>query len=302
MAIHRFDAVVIGGGIAGLSAALALARANRTVLLLDGGEKRHAASQYMHNLIGYDGVERTQFYAQAHAGLAAYAHLYHWDMQAEEVVRQDDGFVLRLEGGEQAHARAIILATGLYDVLPDVPGMEALWGRRVLHCLYCHGYEVRERPLGFYGKADHVFDFLKSYLHLSRDITVFFDGDEPGPMVAAQLQMLGVKQHRGIITLLQEQGDGLAMTFEDGSSAEVAALFVRPRTEQYSPLAAQLGCAIDAQGAIGTDAWGRTRVAGIYAAGDAAGQLQQLASAQASGLHAAVALNHDLNERAWKLV
>lgn len=301
MEIQQFDAVVVGGGVAGLSATLTLARGNRRVLLLDGGAKRHAPAAVMHNLIGYDGAERAEFYERAHADLAAYEHVYHWDMQAVEAVKQEHGFVLTLEGGEQVQARSVILATGLSDMLPDVPGMDAFWGKYVLHCLYCHGYEVRDQPLGFYAKPEYVFDFLKSYTHLSGDITVFFDGADPGPMVAARLQMLGIKYQTGVITLLREQDDGLVVSCENGKNTQVAAMFIRPPSQQRSPLPALLGCFIDGQGVIGTDAWGRTRVAGVYAAGDAAGQLQQLASAIASGLHAAVALSHDLNEQAWKV-
>ncbi len=292
-----FDCVVIGGGAAGLSATLTLARANRKVLLLDGGAKRNDASSHIHNLLGHDGMERAAFYAQAHAQLEAYDNLYHWDLMAEYVMPKPGGFIIRVEGDEEVEAPTIVLATGLRDVLPGVPGLDALWGTRVLHCAYCHGYEVRGRRIGLYAKPKDIYAMLEANLNISDDIVVFFDEHVPDEAMRATLERLGIAHYSQFVERLDETADGVAVVLEGGERVDVAALFIKPGREQRSGLPDLIGCQRYPSSEIMIDVWGRTSVAGVYAAGDAAGSYAQLASSISSALHAAVAVNIDLNHR-----
>ncbi|MBA4275065.1 MAG: thioredoxin reductase [Alphaproteobacteria bacterium] len=294
-AIPTFDVVVVGAGVAGLQATLTLARARRRVLLLDGGPQRHAVSSHMHNMIGADGMERTAFFDAAHATIAQYEEAYHVAGEAVSVVPTEDAFVLTLAGGEEVMCAAVLLTTGLHDVLPEVAGMQALWGTRVLHCAYCHGYEVGGRAIGLYAKPAYVFDLLEANLNLSPDITVFFDDEATDARLVEQAEALGVRVVTTPIAQVTQTADGVGVVLTDGTTCEVAALFVKPVQVQRSSLPQAMGCSINERGFIAADGWGRTSVPWVYAAGDAAGAYAQLASSVAAGLHAAVIINADFN-------
>lgn len=290
-----FDALVVGGGVAGLAAALTLGRANRYAMLLDGGVPRNAPSKTIHNLLGHDGEDREAFYARAHAEISAYEKLYHWDLNAVRIDPVENGFAAVLETGEEVLARTVIFATGIRDILPDAPGFVELWGSRVLHCAYCHGYELRDGAIGIYAHPRDVFTLLEANYSIARQITVFFEEEAPSPEMMARLTVLGIAYATAPVVGLEAHAQGVDVVLATGARKQVSALFIKPGREQRSPLPEQLGCAFYDTGDIAIDAWGRTHVPGIYAVGDAAGHYAQLASAIASGLHAGVAVNIDLN-------
>jgi len=293
-----YDVVVVGGSFAGLSAALQLVRARRRVLIVDAGMPRNRFSPAAHGFLTQDGTAPRDFLAQAARQVAAYptAELARGEVvQARALERR---FAVTLGDGREETAARLVLATGVHDELPAVPGLEERWGRSVLHCPYCHGYEVRDRPLGIL--ATHAMTPHKALLLPDWGPTTYFThgGFAPDAEQAARLSARGIQvESSPIVELLGPEGALEAVRLEDGRVLPLAALFVTPRSRPASPLAAQLGCAID-EGPMGpyvrVDDWKATTVPGVYAAGDTATPMHSITLATAAGALAGVGAHQSL--------
>src|SRR3954471_10971795 len=206
---ETYDVVIIGGGAAGLSGALALGRARRSVLVVDGGAPRDAPAAEMHNYLGRDGTRPADLLAAGRAEVAGYGG----SVVEGEVVsarREDDGFIVALADGRAVRARRLLVTTGLVDELPPVPGLAERWGHDVLHCPYCHGWEVRDRSIGVLSTGPG--GVLKALLwrQWSADVTLFLHtGPEPTGEEAAQLAARGIAVVTGEVTAVQTDGDRL---------------------------------------------------------------------------------------------
>jgi thioredoxin reductase len=303
----RYDAVIVGAGSAGLSAALVLGRSRRQVLVLDGGEPRNALSAGVHGFFTRDGVHPRELLEIGREQLEPYGGVEVRAARATEVSGSDGSFVVRLDDRDDVLARKLVLATGVVDELPETPGFRELWGRGVYHCPYCHGWEVRDRPLAVYaGGRDPVGAVERAVLlrNWSRDLVVLSDG--PSDLDAAgreKLGALGVPVNEKRIARLKGKSggsEGLSrVLFEDGSSLEREGLFYGPPQRQRSSFAETLGCEVEAMGsaaaAVKTDPMtGETSVPGVYVAGDAGSPLQSVTLAASSGAKAAAFLNHTL--------
>jgi thioredoxin reductase len=263
------DAVIVGGGPAGLSAALVLGRARKRVLVVDDDRPANAVSQGVGGLLGQDRVKPADLRESGQRQLREHANVELRHGAVEDVQRTGDVFVVKPADGPPVRAHAIVLAHGLRYDPPPVPGIEALWGQSVFHCAFCDGWEVRDRPLAFRGSG---LGAVRSALVLagwSNDVVLCTDGaPDPG---GAVLAAAGVRVRTEPITRLAGTGGRLEqIEFSDGSPERREALFVNTRRDQPNGLAAALGCELTAAGTIVTDADGRTNVAGVYAAGDAA--------------------------------
>ncbi|MDQ4127569.1 MAG: NAD(P)/FAD-dependent oxidoreductase [Actinomycetota bacterium] len=298
-----YDAVVVGAGTAGLSAALVLGRSRRRVLILDGGEPRNAPAHASHGFFTRDGAGPAELLQIGRGQLEPYPNVEYRVQRAAEVSGSDGAFELVLEGGETVSARKLVLATGVLDELPARPGFKELWGRGLYHCPYCHGWEVRERPLAVMAGGEAVLERVVLIRNWSRDLVALTDGTTPGDKGRARLAALGVPLNEKPIARLEGKGDGLEglarVVFEDGSSLEREGLFYGPPQRQRSPLAGALGCEIVAMGpaseVVKADPLTReTSVAGVYAVGDAGSPMQSIALASASGTTAAAFVNHAL--------
>ncbi len=303
----RYDAVIVGAGTAGLSAALVLGRSRRRVLVLDGGEPRNAPSAGAHGFFTRDGVHPGELLEIGREQLKPYGGVEYRAMRATEVSGSDGSFEVRLEDGDEVLARKLVLATGVVDELPETPGFRELWGRGVYHCPYCHGWEVRDRQLAVYaGGKDIVGPVERAVLirNWSRDLVVLSDG--PSDLDAAgreKLDALDVTLNEKRIARLEGRNDGSEdlsrVLFEDGSSLEREGLFCTPPQHQRSDLAEALGCEIVAMGpaaaVVKAEPMTReTSVPGVYVAGDAGPPPQSVALAAATGSSAAAFLNHAL--------
>jgi thioredoxin reductase len=294
--MNVYDVVIVGAGSAGLSAALALGRARRKVLVLNGGAPRNAPTNASHNFFTRDGTPPGELLKIGLEQLKPYGTEVQ-SHNAEAIKKNKDVFELTLDNGQRVGSRKIILATGVVDVLPDIPGFRELWGKNIHHCPYCHGWEVRDRPLAVYAQGELGYQFAVMIRHWSKDLVVCSNGD--APFSNEQRQHLKHLHHEVIETPIQhlETGeDGLrAIIFRDGRRLEREHIFMRPPHQQRSPLASQLGCVMSDDGLyVKVDAKGETSVPGVYAAGDMAGQMHAVSQAVASGTLAGAMLNHAL--------
>ncbi|WUH99545.1 NAD(P)/FAD-dependent oxidoreductase [Spirillospora sp. NBC_00431] len=297
-----FDAVIIGGGPAGMASALTLGRTHRSVLLLDAGAGRNAPAEAVHNFLTRDGTPPSRLRELGREELSAYPTV---QVSADTVtdVRglEDGGFRLDLSQGTEVTARRLLLATGLADELPGPRGVEALWGRSAFHCPYCHGYECTGKPVAVIG-ADQA--RVRLALLLSRfagDVVLCTDGEQLDPASRTKLESNGVTVRCEAISRLEGTGGRLdQIVFEGGPPLPRDAVFVASVTRQRSGLAARLGCVLFDDGCVEVNEFGRTSVPGVYAAGDMARRatvpMPQAAvvAAAASGTIAGAAIDQDL--------
>ena len=293
-----FDAVVVGAGPAGLSAALSIARACRRVLLVDDGHARNAPAAHAWGFITRDGTPPEDIRALGRDELARY-DVTVLDAHVEAAEHMDGGFCLSLadHDGVSIHTRALVLATGIMDVLPAVPGLAEAWGCGVAHCPYCHGWDLRGRPTAFYGRGDDAFNMGRFLTLWSDEMTVVTDG--PSELTAeqrAELDARGVAvDERPVGRIEQTDGRVSAVVFEDGDRLCVEAVYVKPEVRPRSMLPETLGARLLPSRIAVTDDVGRVAgVPGLYLAGDVTEKQHQVVLAAASGTRAAFALNHDL--------
>lgn len=298
-----YDVIVVGAGSAGLSAALTLGRCRRRVLLADGGAPRNAPSPAVHGFLTRDGTRPAKLLELGRKQLEPYPTIDVRELKINKLRKLDRGF--RAEGTTgQGHAWAgtthrVILATGVDDVLPALPGFRDLWGTGVLHCPYCHGYEVRDEPLAVYGRGKAAVGLALLLTNWSKDLVVVTDG--PGHLTAYGRQRLrqhGIGLRQEPVARLVGGPDGLlrCVEFEDGTYLERKAIFLHAPQEQRSSLAADLGAYITGKGAVWVDKNSQTSIAGLYAAGDTTPGQQQALLAAAAGGKAAICLNEALTK------
>lgn len=293
MMIDRYDAVVIGGGTAGLSAALALGRAKRRVLVASCGAPRNAPAHAAHNFFTRDGAFPFELLRIAREQLKPYDVTVR-DECAFDVRRSDAEYVVKLDS-EEVRARGVIFATGVRDVFPDIPGFRELWGKGVFHCPYCHGWEVKDLPLAIYARGEAASHFVRLIRGWTNDLILFTDG--PADLEAEELERINA---RGIVVRREpieglEGSDGLeAIVLEGGERISRSGIFLRPDQVQSSELPARLGCEITPQGRIQADMMGRTNLPMVFVAGDCGPGHQSVPTAAATGAMAGAGLNMDL--------
>lgn len=292
------DAIIIGGGFAGLSAATYVARARRSVRVVDAGRPRNRFAARSHGFLGHDGAPPASILSAARAQLAAYPSASIIEGEAITAERTNRGFAVGLAGGEVLEATAVVLAFGLRDELPDVPGLAERWGRSVLHCPYCHGHEFAGRRLGVLATSPmsaHQAMLIPEW----GPTTLFLNGAlEPDADTLAELGRRGVAIEDTRVAAVHGEGDTLsAVELADGRRVAIDALYTAPRTHFNSPVAEQLGCATEdtpVGRVIRTDGFKTTSVPSVFAAGDIARPMHSVALACADGVIAGVALHRSL--------
>ena len=291
------DTVVVGGGAAGLAAALTLARARRRVTVVDAGRPRNAPAAGVHGLLGMDGVNPTEFLARGREEVRRFGG----EILAGEVVgarRAPHGVEVSLEDGVVLPARTLLIATGVVDELPAIPGVREQWGRGVLHCPYCHGWEVRDRRIGVL--ATHPMSAHQAVLfhQWSRDIVFFSGTGVVEDRDRTDLNALGIPVVEGAIARVESDADGVTgVRLDSGEVVGVDAVVVASRLA--APLGPFGGLGIEASEHpngtfIETDEFGATSVAGVWAAGNTADLMAQVGAAAAQGTRAAQAINASL--------
>jgi thioredoxin reductase len=291
----HYDVIVIGGGAAGLSAALVLTRALRRVLVVDSGEPRNAPAAHMQGFLSRDGMPPRDLVA---AGQEEVQH-YGGELVEGRVadVHRLDGrrFEVRLASGAAPTARRVLIATGLRDEVPDVPGVRDRWGRDLLHCPYCHGFEVRDLPLGVLGDNPETVQHALLIRQWSPDVVLFTNGGELTASDRQQLDARGIDVVDTPVARLVVEDDTLrGVELRDGLVVARSAVFVRPRFVPNSDLMSGLGCEVNRDGWPLVDATGATSVPGVWIAGNAANPRAQVITAAGEGSAAAIAINNDL--------
>jgi thioredoxin reductase len=311
--VMGYDVVVVGGGAAGLSGGLVLARARRRLALVDGGEPRNAVAAHLHGFLSRDGMSPADLAEVGRHDVARYGgDVVDGSVRAIEP-SGENGFAVRLTDGTVLTTRAVLVATGLRDELPEVAGLRERWGKDVLHCPYCHGYEVRDRPLGVLGGANRPFTLHQALLlrQWSDDVVFFPDRIELTGEERERLTAYGVRIVDGAVSrLVGGDGDGdghgdgdgdgdrlLGIELVGGHLVPTAAVFVGPRFVPRDDLLTAMGCEVGDSGWVTTDPTGRTSVPGVWAAGNVVSEGAQLINAAAAGSLAAITLNHYLLAR-----
>jgi thioredoxin reductase len=287
----QYDVVIVGGGPAGLSAALVLGRARRTVVVVDSGEPRNAAAHEAHGFLTRDGVPPAELLRLGREEVTGYGV----DIVADRVVAAAEGFEVTLASGAVLHARKLLVTAGIRDELPDIPGVAELWGDQVHFCPYCHGYEVHDEQVGVV--ADGPMGVLKALMlkEWAADVVLFPGGYQPTDDESAKLAARGIPVEAGKVTrLVVSNGRLTGVDLADGRVVARSAVFVNPVFVPKDTLLKDLGCELDDEGWVKADAFGRTSVPGVWAAGNVVDPRAQLISSAGAGATAAVMLNHDL--------
>jgi thioredoxin reductase len=293
-----FDCAIVGGGPAGLSAALVLGRAKRNVLLLDEGKPRNAVTHESHGFLTRDGVKPGEFRAIAYEEVTRYPSVEIQKVRVVSISKHETYFEVVATQGEHFQAKTILLATGLKDVLPEVAGIHDYYGKSLFACPYCDGWERRDQPLVVISDSISPFHLAKVVWNWSRDLLVCTNGhtlltaEEKESLRRNKIQVVEDK----IVALVGENGMLEKVVFATQGESVRTGGFVGGWPVQASSLGDDPGCEINAQGRLVTDALGRTTVKGVYAAGDTATPFAQLIMAAAEGSKAAAAINMDLIE------
>lgn len=295
---RHFDALVIGGSYAGLSGAMQIARSGRPVCILDSGQPRNRFAAHSHGFFGQDGQSPHQMIAEARADLIAYPNVTLLDMRAMTARREKSGFSVTTAASETLYAKKLLLAYGVVDLLPDIPGLRERWGITALHCPYCHGYEVKGRRLGVLSVgplSTHQALLISDW----GPVTFFLDGQaQPDEQTLAKLVERGVQIETELVTALEGVSPALSgIRLANGRLLLLDALFLGTRIQPASDIAEQLGCATEEgmQGPlIQTDMFKQTSVPGVYAAGDLTPRIANASMAAADGVFAGASLHQSL--------
>ncbi len=294
-----YDVVIVGGGPGGLSAALALGRARKRVLVCDSGPRRNAAAEQIHNFVTRDGTPPDDFRRIAREQLATYPSVEVRDVKVASIGGSRGAFRVDL-GGETVEARRLLLSTGMVDEMLPIEGFAELWGHSIFQCPYCHAWEVRDRRFAFLMRdvsAAHSLVFATKLRGWTRDVVVLTNGAELHAQTRAQREAAGVGVEERRVARLVSRGDGLAgIALEDGSVTPCEVLFAHPPQHQVE-LVRALGLALDDHGFVRVDPMTReTSMPGVYAAGDLASGMKGAIFAAASGTQAAAVINGELTK------
>jgi len=292
--MESYDVLVVGGGAAGLSAALVLGRARRRVLVVDSGAPRNAPAAHMHGFLSRDGLPPAELIHVGRHEVRSYGATIITG-SVSELVKSAGGFEARLDDGQCVGARKVLVATGLRDEVPDIPGLRERWGTDVLHCPYCHGWEVRDKVLGVIWNRPDTVRFANIVRQWTRDLVLFVPHDL---LAEADRPLLATRSVRvvegGVERVVVEDDQLTGVLLGDGRTVALDAVFVPPRLVPNDSLLTGLGCVRDDLGWVVLGVNGTTSVPGVWAAGNVGNPQAQVITAAGEGSAAAISINADL--------
>lgn len=295
---NKYDVIIIGGSYAGFSAAMALGRSLRKVLIIDSGKPCNQQTPYSHNFITQDGKRPVDINTKAKKQILKYPTITFLEGKATKTIKREEEFEIETEKREKFTARKLLFATGLKDILPEIEGFAECWGISILHCPYCHGYEVKNERTGIIANGPMGYEFTKMISNWTKNLTVLTNGKTS----LTEEQTAALKKNN--IAILENEidyfqhneGKIMNIVFKDKTKIAIKALYAKPPYEQHSFLPQELGCEITEQGLIKVDASQKTTIIGIYAAGDNSTFGRSLALAVSSGSVAGALINKELIE------
>jgi thioredoxin reductase len=294
--MKTYDVVIIGGGAAGLSAALVLSRARRKVLVVDAGEPRNAPAPHLHGYLSRDGMPPAELLDAGRREVRQYGGDIVTGIVCDLVPDGRSGFWALLADGQRISARRLLVTTGLRDELPDIQGLSDRWARDVLHCPYCHGHEVRDRRIGVIGGTPGAVRYAQIVRQWTHDLVYF---TPPGLLTANERTQLlaraiGVVESTIVQLVIDDSDDLRGVLMSDGCVVPRDVLFVPPHFAPNNSLLLGLGCEVDADGWVLVNGTGQTSVPGVWAAGNVIDPRAQVITAAGAGSAAAIAINADL--------
>lgn len=296
-----YDVIIIGGSYAGLSAAMALGRAIRTVLVLDNGKPCNAQTPHSHNFLTQDGKTPKEIADLAKQQVAKYETITFVDDKAIDTTKTSSGFQISTAKGNIFETKKIIFASGIKDELPNIEGFAECWGISVIHCPYCHGYEVRNQTTGIFANGDMAYEFAKLIWNWSKDLTLFTNGKST--LSLEQTNMLQSRQinvvEKEIVKVSHQNGQLEYLVFTDGTTQRLNALYAKLGFKQSTHLPTHLGCELSESGYINVDMMQKTTVEGVFACGDNTNMMRSVANAVYSGNMAGAIASKELIAEAF---
>lgn len=295
---NQYDVIIVGGSYSGLAAGMALGRALRKTLIIDSGKPCNMQTPYSHNFLTQDGRPPHVIAASAKEQVEKYDTVKFLKDKAIAGVKTDSGFLVTTENGEMFNTRKLIFATGISDQMPDIPGYSESWGISVLHCPYCHGYEVRGQKTGILGNGDFGFEFSGLISNWTKDLTLYSNGKS----TLTSEQAMKLKGHNieiietEIERLEHKNGHVQHIIFKNGSKAPINAIYARSSFVQHCNIPESLGCELSEDGYIKVNPQQKTTVSGVFACGDNATRIRTVANAVAMGTTAGMMANKELIE------
>ncbi|EJL74885.1 NAD(P)/FAD-dependent oxidoreductase [Chryseobacterium populi] len=296
-----FDVIIIGGSYSGLSAGMALGRSLRNILMIDSGKPCNEQTPHSHNFLTQDGKTPKEISTIAKEQVMKYDTVQFHNGLVIKAVKTSEGFEIETAAGEKLSCKKLIVATGIKDSKPDIPGFNECWGISVIHCPYCHGYEVKNETTGILANGDMAYEFAKMIAHWTKDLTLFTNGK--AAFTSEQLEKLNehhiVVNEDEIKEIIHENGYIQKVLFHNEKEASLKALYTKLPFEQNLNVSEDLGCELNEHGFIITDPFQRTNIYGLYACGDNVNMMRSVANAVAQGSLAGVMVNKELIEESF---
>lgn len=294
--MKNFDVIIIGGSYSGLSAGMALGRSLRNILIIDSGKPCNRQTPHSHNFLTQDGKTPKEISTIAREQVEKYDTVKFHDGVVVKTAKLNDGFEVETEKGEKFNAQKLIIATGVKDIKPDIPGFDECWGISVLHCPYCHGYEVKNETTGVFANGDIAFEFSKMILNWTKDLTLFTNGKSS--LNEEQTQKFEHKNininENEINEIIHENGAIQKIVFNNEQEFSLKALYAKIPFQQNINVLEDLGCELTEQGFIKVNPFQKTNVYGVYACGDNVTMMRSVANAIAQGNFAGAMVNKEL--------
>jgi thioredoxin reductase len=293
-----FDVIIIGGSYAGLSAAMALGRSLRNVLIIDSGLPCNRQTPYSHNFITQDGQKPAAIAHEAKTQVLEYSTVKFLNDLAVSGKKTENGFEIATQSGEPYKAKKLIFATGVKDTMPDIKGFAACWGISVIHCPYCHGYEFRNQKTGIMANSESAFHLASLVNNLTDNITVLtsgkadFNTDQTAKLKNHHIEIIETE----IFEIEHDKGHLKNVVFNDGNKMSFDAIYAAIPFTQHSDIPVSLGCELTEQGHIKVDTFQKTAVQGVFACGDNASIMRSVANAVYSGNLTGAMVNKELTD------
>lgn len=293
---NQFDVIIVGGSYAGLSAAMALGRALKKVLVIDSGKPCNRQTPHSHNFITHDGRRPREIAVLAKEQVQRYDSVQFLDGLATSALKTGYGFEVTTDAGDVFAAKKVIFATGIKDIMPDIEGAAECWGISLLHCPYCHGYEVRNEKTGVLGNGPQGFELASLISNWTKDLTLFTNGKSTlSPEETWKLESHGIAIiETEVVGMEHTMGYLQHLVFRDGNASAVKALYTRNAFEQHCTIPQALGCALTEDGYLIIDSFQKTTVEGVYACGDNTSRMRTVSNAVAMGTMAAMMASREM--------